>query len=375
MNILFIESSIPPYRGGIQRVSWLLRNYFLKCGNDVFFAFFLKDSEDVDDNHKMRYNNDADCPTLYPIFKKYISINFIDVVIIQGHCGKPLLDALHQIRHENNVKLIGCFHLSPDFEKYKKVKDKIKNTIKKLLIRPSYNGNRHFYDVVDKFVLLSESFIDDMCRRYQFPNRDKLVCIPNPLSFERGIEEKDIIQKKKIVLVVTRLEDTQKNIKSALRIWKEVERSGNPQDWRFVLGGYGPDEDRILSYAESLSLKNFEFIGKVDNAQTLFKEASIFIMTSRFEGFGMTLTESLQNGCVPMAFDNFTVLHDILIDGENGIIIPSGDEQYYAVKLLSLMRDERGRKAMAIKGIESSKKFSIENIGGKWLDLFKTLSL
>lgn len=356
-------------------MSWQLRNYFLKCGNDVFFAFYLKDSEEVDCHHKLKYDNNADGETLYHVFKDYITSNKIDVIIIQGHCGKVMLEVLYKIRNENNVKLIGCFHLSPDFEKFHKVHliTKVKNAVKRILAIPQYNSNRHFYDVVDKYVLLSESFVDGMCKAYQLPDRNKLMCIPNPLSFDSGIEDKEVLCKGKIVLIVTRLEETQKNIMSALRIWKEVERSGDLQGWKLVLGGYGPDEDRILSYAKSLSLENFEFIGKVGNAQELFRTASIFMMTSRYEGFGMTLTEALQNGCVPMAFNNFSVLHDILKDRENGIIIPSGDEKCYADKLLSLIRNDKERTELAIKGIESSKKFSIETVGEKWIALFKSL--
>ena len=190
MNILFVESSIPPYRGGVQRVSWQLRNYFLKCGHDVFFAFHLKDSDDVDNHHKLRYNKDSDYKSLYTVFKDYVLANHIDVVIIQGHCGKRLLKVLYLIGREFNVKLVGCFHLSPDFEKYRKtnVKTKTKRIIKKLLLMPQYNSHRHFYDVVDKFVLLSKSFVDDMCNAYKLPDRNKIVCIPNPLSFYCGID-------------------------------------------------------------------------------------------------------------------------------------------------------------------------------------------
>ena len=375
MNILFIESSIPPYRGGVQRVSWQLRNYFLKCGNDVFFAFHLKDSEEVDNHHKLRYDNDANGEKLYPVFKRFTTTNKINVVIIQGHCGKTLLNVLYKIKTESDVKLVGCFHLSPDFERFRKtnIKAKAKSIIKKWLMIPQYNSNRHFYDVVDKFVLLSTSFIEGMCKAYQLPNRNKLVCIPNPLSFDSGVEANVVLRKKKIVLIVTRFEETQKNIMSALRIWKNVEIREESHEWKLVLGGYGPDETKILSYAKYLNLERFEFVGKVDDAQKYFETASIFMMTSSYEGFGMTLTEALQNGCVPIAFNNFSVLHDIIQDGENGIITPSGEEKIYTDRLLSLMKNDKERISMAIKGIESSGKFSLENVGAKWIELFEKI--
>lgn len=375
MNILFVESSIPPYRGGVQRVSWVLRNFFLKHDYDVFFAYYLKDSAEVENTHKLKYDSEGKAKDLYPIFKSFIKLNHIDVLILQDHCGKQLLHALSMIKEKSDIKIIGCFHLSPDYQDYTKssLLSKVKELIKKVLLRPQYKEYLHFYNVVDKFILLSTSFIEEMCVRFKFPDKKKIACIPNPLSFEREMDQNDLIKKHKIVLIVARLEETQKNIMSALRIWKKAEDNVTSNDWTLVLGGYGPDENKILTYADSLNLNNFKFIGKVDDAQVLFQSASIFMMTSRYEGFGMTLTEALQNGCVPIAFDNFTVLHDILDDGMNGIIIPSGDEECYAQKLLSLMNNNSERKAMAIRGIESCKKFSIDTVGEKWINLFKTL--
>ena len=87
----------------------------------------------------------------------------------------------------------------------------------------------------------------------------------------------------------------------------------------------------------------------------------------------MTLTESLQFGCVPMAFDTFTALHDILTDGYNGFIIPAKDEQTYADKMIELMKSPTTLEAMSKNAIESSKKFSIDVIGKQWLNLIDEL--
>ena len=49
MNVLFIESSIPPNNGGVERVSWLLGNYLKKNNNDIYFAYCHLDSDLVDE--------------------------------------------------------------------------------------------------------------------------------------------------------------------------------------------------------------------------------------------------------------------------------------------------------------------------------------
>lgn len=375
MNILFIETSIPPFRGGVERVTWLLRSYFLAHGHDVFLAFCLKDSEEVDARHKVRFEQHFTPEELLNALQPFVCDNAIDIIVSQHYFGASMCYALNQIRKVRGCKIIGCFHNNPKFEGYYpiSIKTKIKEFIKRLLGCSQSNPNKSFYGICDKFVLLSESYKERMVNSYGLPDMNKLVSIHNPLSFEYTIQEIDLRTKQKIVLIVSRMEETQKNLKAALRIWKEVENDRRVSEWKLLLGGYEPDEKEILDYARDLSLSNFEFIGKVEDAQALYKKSLIFMMTSRFEGFGMTLTESLQNGCIPMAFDTYTALHDIIEDGYNGYIVPASDEAYYAGKLVDLMLDVDKRQSMGRNALACCKKFTLENIGAKWLELFGSL--
>lgn len=98
------------------------------------------------------------------------------------------------------------------------------------------------------------------------------------------------------------------------------------------------------------------------------------MMTSNYEGFGMTLTEALQYGCIPIAFNTYSAVKDIIQDSQNGYLIALGDEKTYACKILSLIHDEKLRSALMQNGLNSIAKFQIEAIGQQWLDLFKSLS-
>lgn len=97
------------------------------------------------------------------------------------------------------------------------------------------------------------------------------------------------------------------------------------------------------------------------------------MMTSNFEGFGMTLTEAMQNGCVPMAFDTYTALHDIVTDSVDGMIIPPKDEKKYANNLYELMSSDVRRRQMALDAMKTAQKFSISSIGAKWINMFNEL--
>ena len=96
------------------------------------------------------------------------------------------------------------------------------------------------------------------------------------------------------------------------------------------------------------------------------------MMTSNFEGFGMTLTEALQNACVPFVFNTFSSLHDIIESDYNGFIIPAKDEILYATKMIEFMQG-KNQDEYAVQALESSRKFSIENIGLQWIHLLNEL--
>ena len=279
-------------------------------------------------------------------------------------------DRYKELKKEYDCKIINCYHLAPDFLLRRKEQGSLWKSLKVYtynIIKGRFKWMRDMYEIADDFVLLSSTFKIDFQRIYRIPNGDKLSFIPNPLSFDRIISKDIILRKKKQVLIVSRLEEFPKNICSALRIWKQIE--SKVDDWNLILAGYGKDQQKILNYANKLQLRHFEFVGKTDNPQSLYAESSLFMMTSLSEGFGMTLTESLQSACIPLAFDNFSALHDILEDGVNGFIIPMEREDIYADKLISLIKNEKLRNAMAFDAMRSSCKFSIDVIGEQWMAL------
>ena len=97
------------------------------------------------------------------------------------------------------------------------------------------------------------------------------------------------------------------------------------------------------------------------------------MMTSSYEGWGITLTEAQQMGVVPIAFHSYASLPEIIDDGRNGLIIPDKDEDAYVEKLLWLMDHRIEREAMAVEAIRSSRRFTREAVGDRWMALFGEL--
>lgn len=97
------------------------------------------------------------------------------------------------------------------------------------------------------------------------------------------------------------------------------------------------------------------------------------MLTSRNEGWGLTLTEAQQFGCVPIAFDTYATLSDIITDGENGRIIPEGERGLYRDALAFLMHDEPLCHRLAVNAISSSHRFEKKTIIAQWWELIVSL--
>ena len=97
------------------------------------------------------------------------------------------------------------------------------------------------------------------------------------------------------------------------------------------------------------------------------------MMTSKSEGWGLTLTESQQFGVVPVVFDTVAPFHEIITNEVNGILVEENQFDIYVQEMISLMKDEKKRKTMAIEGYAPCKKFSQDNIAEDWYKLIQEL--
>ena len=375
MKILFFQNDLNPSSGGIARVSCSLGRYFVKQGHDVYFMYYLSDYDEIDSHRKCKYVFTMDEKLMYSQIEDYLEqVGGVDVVIVQALFFSPVRKALVRLREQYHFKIIACLHSNPKGlipTKAKGVYAMLKDYGRRFLGRTVQNVMRAMYKESDCFVLLSASFEKEMSACFHINANKGYVAIANPLTYNQFATSVDISNKEKVVLIVSRLHESQKNIKSALRIWKKLEDSGLILGWTLRLAGYGDDEKELLDYANFLKLRQFVFLGRTNNPLPLYQKASLFMMTSRFEGFGITLTESLQNGVVPIAFNSFSAVQDILEEGVNGFLIKPFDEDAYAEKLLYLMTNKDRREKMAIAGVERAKRFSIENIGKEWEKLFQ----
>ena len=311
------------------------------------------------------------------------------------HKKYRILPVLETIAKRRFCKLLFVLHFSPEHAMIVLSIENIVNNIKygisltmraanlcKLAAYPIYKSIKYYqlrhyykeiYDKFDRVVLLSKRFIPIYAQYARIAKCNKLVAISEPVSFEEQISQNEMAGKKQEVLIVSRFEEKQKKLLRALKIWHKIEHDKELSDWKLVIVGFGSWEDRYKKYAAKLQLKNISFEGGPKDPLPYYKRASIFMMTSAYEGLGIVLLESQQMGVVPMAFDSFASLHDVIEDGYNGLIIPNADLDAYAERLIWLMKNKNKREEMARNAVESCRRNSSENIVGQWIDLFHTV--
>ena len=215
----------------------------------------------------------------------------------------------------------------------------------------------------DKFVVLTEE------DREQWLNKThNVVNIPNALPFETDEVAK---LENHSVIAVGRL-DAQKGFDRLIDIWHEVKKKKN--NWKLHIYGQGADEKRLRSQITTLGLNGKVIIHKPsNNIKSYYLKASIFVMTSRYEGLPMTLLEATSVGLPAVCYNFKCGPKDIIKNGENGMIIKDGDESGMIKSLLSLMCDMQLRKRLGKNAKTYSVSYSAKMIMEKWDKLFCSL--
>lgn len=193
------------------------------------------------------------------------------------------------------------------------------------------------------------------------------------LDEKRVLAEKEKVEKEKRVLILSRMDEIQKRISLALRIWQKIETQPDLEEWKLDIVGTGHDTRGLKRLAKRLGLKNVVFHGW-QNPLPFLKRSEILMSTSEYEGLPLSILEARIYGCIPVAFDSYASLRDVVEDGKNGVIIPGfGDIDLYAKKLSGLMRDKEGRRRLAENGPKDMERFSSKRIAESWQKMLSSL--
>jgi glycosyltransferase involved in cell wall biosynthesis len=145
-------------------------------------------------------------------------------------------------------------------------------------------------------------------------------------------------------------------------------------DWKLKICGKGKLRPELKEMIRDLGVKRqVELAGPSNDMGATFAEASIFVLSSRFEGFPLILIEAMSKGLAVVSFDCPTGPADIIDDHENGILVPHKNVDALAEAMRQLMADEQLRRKVAASAAVKARDYEIENIGPQWEELFESL--
>lgn len=388
MNVLICNSyKVYKTQGGTERISSRIAQGLTALGHQCYLAY----------KHDMHLDSPETCfvdeiNVFHDSLEQFLLEKKIDCIIVQKMTRDVKMMSEIRRKHHSNFKIYSVLHFNPGYEEYSATfksfysgllrKNSLKEYVKDIIRTASYPVYKMFYPLrnkelyrtvyqySDKVVLLSSLFIDQYANYARIDDKSKFEVIPNALSFDGYLPLDKIQNKKKQVLVVSRLTETPKKISLAIKIWAEIEKDPKLADWSFKIVGDGEDRKKYEQMTECFGLKRVCFCGR-QNPKTYYEESCLFMMTSAFEGWGLTITEAQQFGCVPLAFDTYSSVHDIIDDGKNGYIIENDDINKYVEKLKKLMLNDDLRKKMAAQAIASSKRFDLTSVIKQWETLIK----
>lgn len=391
MKILFYTSNdVAPQLGGTERITASISSGLRENG----FCCYLVYDNDIDTklertqfDGKMKIGNFSQKKNVEK-FKQFVILNGIDIIVIQGLFNKTL--SVKELFVDYPIRIVFVHHFNPGAEEYffsidnillslhKKNESKLKAIGRLLLfpllkhkyIKKLQRNYRDTYLNADKVVLLSKNFISEYCQYAGVSDKKKFLIIPNSLSFNEFFDMSKYLSKKKEVLIVSRLNERQKRITLALQIWHVIENNKDFSDWILRIVGDGPNMSMYKKLVAKLGLNHVIFEGRKD-PRPYYRSASIFMMTSLFEGWGLTLTEAQQYGVVPVAFNSYASAEDIITDSYNGFLAPECDINVYLSRLSLLMSNYELRQELANNCIKSSKRFEQEAICKRWICLFE----
>ena len=160
----------------------------------------------------------------------------------------------------------------------------------------------------------------------------------------------------------------QKGFLRLIDIWKLVMQDVSLKDWKLHIVGDGVLKQEIQSKIQAFNLQDSIILKPfTQDIEQEYLQASIYAMSSHFEGFGMVLVESASYGLPAIAFDVNTGPSDIIEQNKSGFLIEDNNLQDFALKLQNLMKDKDLRITLGSNAKQRVKqKFSKAAIMPLW---------
>lgn len=369
-NILFTSNSLGG--GGAERVLAIIASELAKRGHQITIICGAREKEyPVSERIRKIYFGDyvtyksyksrlaqifgwvKNTRQAYQLYKKTIENIHPDVVVSFTRVGWMSLIPLCK---KKKVPLIFSEHLT-----FQLIKEK-KNIVDSI--------QKHFLKYADAVTILTkydENYLGD-----KLPNK---VVMYNPLTYSPITKEeyKKTFEERKNLLACGRVVDwVHKGFDNLIRAYGPI--AEKYPDWDLDIAGFGRQEDYdyLNSIADEYHVRNrIHFLGFCSNMQEIMKRHSIFVLSSRIEGFPMVLTEAMCMGCVPVCYDVITGPSEIITAGEDGVLVENQNIEALTKSIEKVIKDKNLRLNYGRNAIENIKRLNPSVICVEWEKLFQ----
>lgn len=385
-NILFLLKGLEI--GGLEVVTAVLANKFVEEGHQVSVFSFLGGKHSIADRFDARiklYQQDDYSRSKENVAKlrKVLVGDKIDIIINQWGLPYTPIKTARKAAKGLDVKIISVYHNAPSFNgRIQKLNIALmgcENLMKRLALRlmrfafkkVTSRAMAYIYRHSDLFLVLSPSYIEEFKRFTGVSDDRYLQVLTNPITVEHDGYEYAFNEKQKEIIYVGRLDFVQKRVYRVIDTWNYLEERF--PDWRLTIVGDGEDRENLENHVKYLGLKRVSFEG-FQKPIDYYKRASILLLTSDFEGFPLVLAECMSFGVIPVVYNSYSAVCDIIDDGKDGIVLPYHKNGYdvneAAGMIANIMKDDGKREQMALAAIKKSKEYSVEKIFSEWKRVF-----
>lgn len=223
--------------------------------------------------------------------------------------------------------------------------------------------------LIDKFIVISDSVKDDFMKGTSM-NGENFKVIPNGIPLQK-FQRRELSSNSSEIICVARLESEKKGQDILIRALAKLKKDGIECSCKLV----GEGESR--QYLEALSKKcgladNIQFLGNRSDVPELLANACIFVLSSRYEGFGIVVIEAMAAG-IPVIASNIDGPKEIITDSQNGLLFESENENDLAKKLKMVIKDRTLRNRLIHNAFISVQEYSIEKMCDRYLSAYNSL--
>lgn len=272
-----------------------------------------------------------------------------------------LILSIYKVLFKNNVKIILTTHIN------------IVNNLKKrsdFIIRGMiYKTINFFYNKADKLIFVSKQLLDYLKKKFQL-DKNKCFFIYNGIylnKFIKKIPNRD----KQIIITIGRLVHQKDHLTLIKAFNQLLQKYKKAQLW-ILSDGYL--KKQLIELVKNLKIeKNVKFFGWVKNINYFLKKSSIFVLSSKNEGFGYVIIEAMKYGLPVISSDVDFGPREILGNGKFGLLFKPGDYKDLKIKMLELLTNNKKYFYYVNRSLKRVKDFDIKIMLNKYERLFLSL--